>query len=110
MAVVVVAVLAFVHLWQQGAGESMLKAGSFLKTSFVLPRLQAFALVLHELVFLLPDSIKNNVRSSPFIGDTSGFASATPPSKMSLQVHGMTLIPACNMCSMHYTVHLRSSC
>jgi hypothetical protein len=48
---------------------------------------QATALVLHELMCLLPESQAAGVRSSPFIGDT-GFASATAPSSMSVKVNG----------------------
>eukprot|EP00983_Pelagomonas_calceolata_P101050 1158648-Pelagomonas_calceolata.AAC.1 len=50
--------------------------------------LQATALVMHELMCTLPAYAKNGVKSSPFIGDTNGFASANPPSRMSLNVRG----------------------
>jgi hypothetical protein len=48
--------------------------------------IQATALVLHELMCCLSAYVKNNVVSSPFIGDTGGYASANPASKMSLKV------------------------
>jgi hypothetical protein len=49
------------------------------------------ALVLHELFCTLPLPVKNGVVSSPFIGDTDGFASAPAQSRMSLNVGGLPL-------------------
>uniref|UniRef100_A0A7S3VRR8 Uncharacterized protein n=1 Tax=Dunaliella tertiolecta TaxID=3047 RepID=A0A7S3VRR8_DUNTE len=53
-------------------------------SAMVFAERKATALVMHELMCTLPAYAKNGVKSSPFIGDTNGFASANPPSRMSL--------------------------